>query len=58
VLRLDAGNFELAVQSYDSLAVLFYDGSAESSEILRRFEKVRRWIRSREASMGADGVLR
>ena len=41
VLRLDAGNFELAVQSYACLAVLFYDHSPSSPAIVRKWEKVR-----------------
>lgn len=41
VLRLDAGNFELAVQTYTSLAVLFYDHTPLSEDVLRKWEKVR-----------------
>lgn len=29
MLRLDAGNFELAVQSYTTLAVLFHEGKSQ-----------------------------
>jgi hypothetical protein len=40
VLRLDAGNFELAVQTYPYLAILFYDDHPLSAEMLQKWEKV------------------
>lgn len=44
VLRLDAGNFELAVQSYPTLAILFHEGGngdREGMEVVAAWEEVR-----------------
>jgi hypothetical protein len=40
MLRLDAGNFELAVSTYPQLAVLFYDHGPASATITAKWEEV------------------
>ena len=39
-LRLDAGNFELAVQTYRHLAVLFYDQTPVSDRLIHKWTEV------------------
>lgn len=46
IMRLDAGNFELAVQTYPTLAILFYDHRAgpEHARAVKAWEEVSWWL--------------
>jgi len=53
VIRLDAGNFELAVQTYPTLAILFHEEETANG-LVKRWDQVRRREGAREQGRGEE----